>query len=288
MFKGEQVSHLFLRLFILAAALLWITNVYSQAASTVTLAWDPSPGTNIAGYNIYYGGATRDYTNTITVLNTNEVQVTNLVSGTTYFFAATAFDFQGLESDYSDEVSTALGISNQPPAISAISNMIVTLGSPIPPIPFTISDAETPPDQLALSFKSDNETLISTNGISSNGSGADRTLALSPNPAVAGSATITVTVNDGTNTATSAFQLTVQPASRPQMVMQEPEISGNSIILRWNSVPGHTYQLQYATDLTIANWQDLGQPLTANDTMASAVDTPGTDLVRFYRVGESQ
>ena len=72
----------------------------------VTLAWNPSvPSTNVAGYFLYYGGATGSYTNQLNIgLGTNAV-VSNLVAGTTYYFAATAYTSSGLESDYSDEVA---------------------------------------------------------------------------------------------------------------------------------------------------------------------------------------
>lgn len=76
---------------------------------SVTLAWDPSAGTNmIAGYKVYYGTQSGTYTNIVTVGMATTVTVSNLISGMTYYFAATAFDVTGLESDYSSEVSTKL------------------------------------------------------------------------------------------------------------------------------------------------------------------------------------
>ena len=73
---------------------------------SATLAWSPSvPATNVAGYYLYYGGATGIYTNQINIgLATNGV-VSNLVAGSTYYFAATAYTSTGLESGYSDEVA---------------------------------------------------------------------------------------------------------------------------------------------------------------------------------------
>lgn len=75
--------------------------------ASVTLAWNASPGTNvITNYNVYYGLATQTYTG-VTAAGTNlTVTVTNLSRGTTYYFAATAVDNNGLESMYSTEVST--------------------------------------------------------------------------------------------------------------------------------------------------------------------------------------
>ena len=84
---------------------------------TVTLAWDPSPGTNvIANYNVYYGVASATYTNVAAAGANTTVSISNLVEGATYYFAATAVDTSGLESDYSTEVSTLIPISYQPAA----------------------------------------------------------------------------------------------------------------------------------------------------------------------------
>ncbi len=71
---------------------------------SATLAWDPSvPSTDVAGYFIYYGVGTRSYTSRLDVgLGTNGV-VSNLVAGTIYYFATTAYTSSGLESDYSSE-----------------------------------------------------------------------------------------------------------------------------------------------------------------------------------------
>ena len=76
------------------------------AASSVTLAWNPRTGTNIAGYRVYYGPTSRTYTNTVTVGNATTATISNLVSGATYYFAATAYDTSNLESDFSNEAST--------------------------------------------------------------------------------------------------------------------------------------------------------------------------------------
>jgi hypothetical protein len=72
---------------------------------SVTLAWDPgAPATDIAGYAIYYGVASRSYTNVVDVGLATTGVVSNLVAGTTYYFAVTANSSSGLESDYSSEV----------------------------------------------------------------------------------------------------------------------------------------------------------------------------------------
>ncbi len=75
------------------------------AAQSVTLAWDPSPDDSVAGYNAYYGVASRSYTNLIDVGDATRATIPGLIEGTTYFFAVTAYNFLGLESVFSDELS---------------------------------------------------------------------------------------------------------------------------------------------------------------------------------------
>ncbi|HTL54333.1 MAG TPA: fibronectin type III domain-containing protein [Candidatus Limnocylindrales bacterium] len=75
------------------------------ASQSATLAWTPSQASTIAGYRLYYGGASQTYTNTVEVGNTTSVTVSNLAVGGTYFFAVTAYDLIGLESEFSQEIS---------------------------------------------------------------------------------------------------------------------------------------------------------------------------------------
>jgi hypothetical protein len=72
-------------------------------AAVVTLAWDPS-GADVAGYRVYYGSASRAYFTSIDVGDNTSCSVSNLVVGSTYFFAVTAYNALGVESDYSGEI----------------------------------------------------------------------------------------------------------------------------------------------------------------------------------------
>jgi hypothetical protein len=74
-----------------------------QAGQSVSLGWEMSPDLNAAGYNVYYGTASRDYTNTTNAGNVPVVTIDGLVPGTTYYFTATTYDVQGQESAFSNE-----------------------------------------------------------------------------------------------------------------------------------------------------------------------------------------
>ena len=76
----------------------------AAGAQQLTLAWDASVSTNVVGYRLYYGTNTRSYqfvTNTGLMLT----QAVVLPHRGRWFFAATAYDTDGLESDFSNEVS---------------------------------------------------------------------------------------------------------------------------------------------------------------------------------------
>ena len=85
------------------AIILLATATGSQAAN-VTLAWDSNAESDLAGYIVYYGTVSRNYPNSVDVGMVNSYQVTNLTAGQTYYFAVTAYDSQGNESAFSNEI----------------------------------------------------------------------------------------------------------------------------------------------------------------------------------------
>jgi hypothetical protein len=88
---------------ILCVASLWLLPVSLQAGQSVVLAWSPSISADIAGYRIYYGTVSGNYTSQVTIGNTNSATISGLVDGATYFFAATSLDGAGNESPFSNE-----------------------------------------------------------------------------------------------------------------------------------------------------------------------------------------
>jgi Fibronectin type III domain len=92
--------------------------VYGATVPTgqsVTLTWNPNTEPNIAGYNVYYGGASGTYTNMVTVSNVTNATISGLLAGVTYYFAVTAYNSLGQESVYSGEVSySVVGLPTVP------------------------------------------------------------------------------------------------------------------------------------------------------------------------------
>jgi hypothetical protein len=73
-------------------------------ADQVTLSWDPVIHPDLAGYKIYSGFSSRDYVDELDVNNNTSCTISDLVEGETYYFATTAYDIYGNESDFSNEV----------------------------------------------------------------------------------------------------------------------------------------------------------------------------------------
>jgi len=72
--------------------------------NAVTLEWDPNTEPDIAGYVVYYGYETGNYQYSVDVGDQTTVTVEDLEPGVTYYFAATAYNTEGYESDFSQEI----------------------------------------------------------------------------------------------------------------------------------------------------------------------------------------
>lgn len=103
-------------------------------AASVVLSWDP-PSTNadgtplddLAGYNIYYGTASRNYSASINAGDVLNYQVNNLSTGVTYYFTTTAYDTSGNESGYSNEISKTFSVPDTTaPVMSGIAAVDIT------------------------------------------------------------------------------------------------------------------------------------------------------------------
>ena len=101
---------------ILTVLIFSLMAVYAHAYD-VTLAWDPNTDPDLAGYILY----TRENEpesnfHQVDYYSLDEIDPTNpqgavneLESGKTYFFAVTAINNDGLESDFSNQVSVMNG-----------------------------------------------------------------------------------------------------------------------------------------------------------------------------------
>jgi hypothetical protein len=92
-------------------------------AGSATLIWN-APTTNVdgtlltdlSGYNVYYGTSSGSYDHVEHVGDSTTYTVYNLKEGQTYYFALTAYDFSGNESEYSNEVYKTIATQDLQPS----------------------------------------------------------------------------------------------------------------------------------------------------------------------------
>lgn len=192
--------------------------IVQASAQSVTLAWNPSTNTDVAGYNIYYGSASGTYTNTVSVGNVTNAVVSGLVEGTIYYFAAKTVSSSGVESGFSNEASYA--VPYQLPTLNAISNVTINENAAPQTVSLTgISSGTSNGSQTVIvGAISSNPALIPNPIVNYSSPSSTGTLTCQPTPNASGTATITVTVNNGqpqNNIVTRYFNVTVNASSQP-------------------------------------------------------------------------
>lgn len=108
-----------------------------------------------------------------------------------------------------DSFWLTVGPINDTPTVSAIGDMATNEDTATAPMPFAISDVETPAASLALGVTSSNPAVVPVSGIAFGGSGANRTVTVTPAPNQFGTSTVNVFVSDGQATVSEAFIVTV-------------------------------------------------------------------------------
>jgi hypothetical protein len=204
---------------------LFVSN--STFAAQVTLVWNASSDPNVTGYDIYYGVASRSYTNKIDVGNTTNATISGLVEGVTYYFAATAYNVLGIESDFSGEVSYTVPVSgpapNNPPTLNTIANVTINEDAGLQTVNLSgITSGATNENQtLTVTAVSSDTTIIPTPSVSYTSPSTTGSLSFTPVPNANGQVTITVTVDDGqtnNNLFTRKFTVTVNAVNdRPTL-----------------------------------------------------------------------
>ena len=117
-FYYSQIPSYFLRLksslfgLVSIVVLSLIFVIPNSFAAQVRIAWDPNTESNLAGYKIYYGLASRNYESCIDIgsppessASTLKYVLMDLESGKRYYIAVIAYDKKNNKSIFSNEVS---------------------------------------------------------------------------------------------------------------------------------------------------------------------------------------
>lgn len=184
-------------------SILWYFILTSYGfAKELIVSWDPNSELDLAGYKVYWGTASRNYTNVVDANNENSYTVGGLSEGIEYFFAVTAYDTAFNESDFSQEVSMTIEVEDiSAPEISSV----------------TLKNASTVELKFDEDVEKNSAEKISNyqinNGISINAitlDTDDRTVKITTSQHSPGS--YTITVNNVTDVA--SIPNTIEPDSR--------------------------------------------------------------------------
>ena len=100
------------QLVITLALLVALLRSSSALAGAITLAWDPNPETDIAGYRIAYGTAPGSHPTVVDVGNRVSYQLRGLNEGQKYYFVVMAYNLSGVVGDPSVEITgNVLGLT---------------------------------------------------------------------------------------------------------------------------------------------------------------------------------
>jgi hypothetical protein len=109
----------------------------AQAGEAV-LSWDPptanedgTPLRDPVGYKVYYGTASGRFTQTLDAGTATTYTVSGLAEKTTYYFVTTAYDPQGNESTYSNQVSKTIPDATQPTLANIAAGNVTASGATI-------------------------------------------------------------------------------------------------------------------------------------------------------------
>jgi hypothetical protein len=131
----------------LVMVLSLLTGKNTCFAESVSLSWDTNSEPDLAGYKVYYkadspslpfdGAGALEGTSPVDAHNLTTATITGLDLSRTHYFAVTAYNTTGLESDYSNIVAV---LETVPPSVSLISPATNITASGIVAIAATASD----------------------------------------------------------------------------------------------------------------------------------------------------
>jgi len=267
MFLKSSFNFIEWKKFLCVALLLAGTVATTQAAQSVTLAWNPSSGSSVVGYRVYYGTSSGTYTTSVDVGNNTTVTLSNLTAGATYYFVVKAYDSGGLESVASNEasglVTGALTVVLSTPGSSTNFNgpAVITLSATAAEIGGSVAKVEFYSGAVKLSEST--STPFTTQWVAQPGNYALSAVAYDSTGAVVQSGPVSVTV---THPAISAMQ----------------RMTDGSYQLTLTAAPGRSNSVYVSTDLQ--TWTLLTTVMNTTGTLA-VVDPQAVNVTRrFYRM----
>ena len=205
---------------IITGGITWLTNTTHFGMVTVPRNLGPGyisnqiflPGFDPSGSPLTYylvGGATNGYANITDFTQPYVFYTPNLYAKGSDLIRYHVKNAQNVSSGIST-ILVSIAASNVPPSISSFLDQAVEEEDPPLTLSYTVSDVDTPAGNLTVGGNCSNPTLLPSTGITFGGSGANRTVTLTPATGEIGSGTVAITVSDGQLSTSQQFNYQVK------------------------------------------------------------------------------
>jgi hypothetical protein len=145
------------------------------------------------------------------------------------------------------------------------------------PVAFSIAGLDTTASDFTLTAGSSAAEIVAPAAIQFGGSGATRTITLTPAAGVSGMTTITITASQGGQTiVVRTFEVTVLPF----IASIAPGVGAHNFT--FTAQPGQKYAIEKTASLTAPNWVEEKTVIATQPAMTTTV-APGGAARMFYR-----
>ena len=160
--------------------------------------------------------------------------------------ALTACDLGGHSTTQSIQVE--MTARNEPPLLTLPATVVFAPGETLRAVPFSVSDSQTPADQLTVRAANQNPVLFPAGTIEGTGTDTNRFLVLRPAAGVTGVDQIEITVSDPDGGVTRA-SITVSVETVPEFVLQISRLPSGDLSLTAHGQPGDSAWVLKSMDL---------------------------------------
>lgn len=267
-------------------------------AGQLTLAWDAVAGA--AGYRLYYGQASGNYTNSVDTGSATSVTLPSLTNGATYYLAVTDYTSAGIQSGYSNQV-----IATVPSVAAPVASFTTSSTAGIAPLTVTMTDTSTGTISTRSWQLGDGTTASGTTVSKTYATAGSYTVTLTVTGSGGSSSTSkTVTVSAGASAPIADFTATPTSGTAPLVVSFANASSATTTAWTWQfgdgttstaKNPSHTYSNAgtYTVTLTSSTGSASSTKTRTAYITVSAPTTGGggtpnvTGLVAAYAFNES-
>lgn len=239
-----------LKMFLAALAVAAVSAGTAAMAGDATLSWSaPTTYTNgatmtdLAGFRVYYGTATRSYSDNVDVGKVSTYKISNLPNGT-YYFAVTAYNTAGTESAYSNEATKSVVNDTAGPVISGVYSD--KTGPSTVSINWITDEASTSQVEYGMTasygFSTQLDTALGTSHIQAISGLSPSTLYHYRVVSKDGSGNSSVS-SDFTFTTAAPADTTAPVISNVQVT----DITATSAVITWTTDEASTTQVEYGT-----------------------------------------